>query len=105
MPPGIGYGLMPAWASGSLLDERKKRAPQPPFISYLRGDQGVQPYAPPNLGYVPSAQRFERLAPSEQQGYAGYLEDELGLHAPDVFALMDKLRPRGAMSSIPRWIA
>lgn len=112
MPPGIGYSTMPAWASTGLTPgnvfgnpaRRRMRPPQPPFLGFLRGDAGIRPFAPPGLGYVPSAQRFNRLAPSERAGAFGYFENELGLHAPDVEFLMNKLRPRGAITSRPRWV-
>jgi hypothetical protein len=102
--PSSGF---PAWASsGGIFGDtqrRRLRAPVPPFIPFARGDAGVRPFAPPGLGYVPSAQRFARMAPSEQAGFAGHLESELGVNAPDAFWLMDKLRPKRAVGAAPRW--
>lgn len=58
----------------------------------------------PGKNVLPSVQRWNRLAPSEQQGYTGYLEDELGVYSGDVFDLMNRLRPRGAVNATPRWV-
>lgn len=52
---------------------------------------------------LPSIQRWNRLAPSEQQGYTGYLQDHLGVNSQDVYGLMQKLKPAGAMTNAPRW--
>lgn len=79
--------------------------PRPPFLRYVEG-QPVRPFAPPGLGYVPSIQRLRNLAPSEQAGLGGYYEDELGLSAPDVFWLSNRLRPRLSLfGTAPRWLA
>lgn len=106
MPPGIGYGLMPAFLSGNTFDERRtlrrQTPPQVPFFDVLRGSR--TPFTPGGMREIPSLQRFSRLGPSEQEGYAGFLEDEKGIPFGDVFALMNRLRPRGAISAAPRWV-
>ena len=88
--------------------------PDTPFLSYLRGNGPATPEAggpsqsgfggmnPGGLGYVPSAQRWNRLAPSEQAGFGSYLESQRGIHSPDTYFLMNKLRPQ-QLSSAPRW--
>lgn len=54
---------------------------------------------------IPSAQRLNSLLPSQQQSYAGFLQDEAGVQSDDVFSLAQKIssgRARGL--STPRYV-
>lgn len=62
-------------------------------------------FGPGAANEIPSAQRWGRLAPSEQQGMRSWWEDELGVSGDDVMSVMQRLRPRGSVSSAPRWAA
>ena len=95
----------PPWASwANAATQKKKALPNPPYLQYLRGQSGsLAPYRPAGLGnVVPSVQQFSRANPSEQKGYAGWLNDEMGLPPEDVFWLMNRLAPRGYTAG-PRW--
>ena len=52
---------------------------------------------------LPSLQRWNRLAPSEKSMQQGIWADEAQLHTPDIFALMNRLRPTTAKTWAPRW--
>lgn len=95
----FGFSGIPAFAQ----PPNRQVISDVPFLRYLRGEQ-IRPFAPPGFPSVPSAQRYRKLAPSEQQGYGGYLESELGLNPADVFWLMQRLAPRGVGNFIPRWL-
>lgn len=90
----------PPWATA-------KGAPKLPWMRYATGETDqMNPYRPSALGgVIPSVQRFGRLNPSEQTGYAAYVADNkygLGLAPQDVFWLMNRLAPRGYTTG-PRW--
>lgn len=53
--------------------------------------------------FIPSAQRFSSLLPSERSAYAGALGDEFGLQSDDVFSLAQKLAPKARGLQTPRY--
>ena len=84
-------------------------APRMPFQDVLAGTRkrATNPGGAFNASQpMPSIQRFNRLMPSEQQGYTGYLEDELQVDSNDVYGMMQRLAPKGAgmFSQRPRWL-
>lgn len=83
--------------------------PQMPFediVSGARSGGGFNPGGAFGTGKntIPSMQRWNRLAPSEQEMQVGIWQDDLGVYAPDVLNLMNKLRPTTARSFAPRWM-
>lgn len=54
---------------------------------------------------IPSAQRMNALLPSEQQLYAGTLQDEFGAQPEDVFTLARKLAPQVSSLRTPNYTA
>ncbi len=64
---------------------------------------GTSPYGQPQRA-LPSAQRWGRLAPSEQAMQTGIWKDEAQIAPADVMSLMQKLRPRTATSWTPKWM-
>lgn len=52
---------------------------------------------------IPSQQRLNSLLPSEQQAFAGSLNDEFGVQSDDVFALARKLAPQVSGLQTPRF--
>lgn len=95
------------WYASTLPDWMKQNPGPQPFNDVLSGKpvQNFNPGGYFGVGGVtlPSAQRWNRLAPSEQQGYAGQLQDQYGVNPSDVFSIMNKLRPAGNFSVAPRW--
>lgn len=101
-----------SWYYASLPSWMKSDPGQQPFHSVLQG-KPMQSFNPggafgTNAGQggetLPSYQRWNRLAPSEQQGYQGYLQDSLGVNSNDVMDLMQKLRPGASFGGqAPRW--
>ena len=53
---------------------------------------------------VPSAQRLNSLLPSQQQSYAGFLQDEAGVLPEDVFSIAGKLMPKVRNLQTPRYV-
>lgn len=95
----MAFHEYPAWA--------RPRLPSEDILAGTRKGGGFNPGAKFGVGKtpLPSMQRWNRLVPSEQEMNVGLWQDELGAHAPDVFALMQKLRPRTpAASWVPRWM-
>lgn len=95
----------PPW----MMPQQQQSLPTPPWLRMLQGQNNVRNFSAGGMSYVPSAQRYARLAPSEQAGFQGYLEDELGVHAPDVMWNMQRLTPRsggglGSFGRAPRWL-
>jgi hypothetical protein len=100
----VSQPQVPAWAGQQPTDA----PPRNPWQDVLAGARGVANFNPGGAFGVgketlPSMQRWNRLAPSEQQGAAGYWQDHVGVSADDVYGLMNKLKPAGAFSSAPRW--
>lgn len=99
---------MGSWYANSLPTWMKQNPGPQPFHSVLQGQQ-MQSFNPggyfgPGGETLPSYQRYQHLAPSEQQGYTGYLQDTLGVNPQDVYGLMDKLKPTTSFgSAAPRW--
>lgn len=97
---------VPTWAQPSTMIQ-PGTPPRNPWQDVLEGKpaQNFNPGGAFGVGKetLPSFQRYNKLAPSEKQGYTGYLQDHLGVSSADVYDLMNKLRPHGAMSSAPRW--
>jgi hypothetical protein len=95
---------VPTWAQGPHYSAD---LPRNPWQNVLEGKpaQNFNPGSKFGFGKetLPSMQRWNRLAPSEQQGAAGYWQDQLGVSADDVFGLMQKLKPAGAYTNAPRW--
>ena len=95
-----------------MLDWKKGPAwmrPQMPFEGILSGQRpgtGFNPGAKFGVGKatLPSAQRWNRLAPSEQSMQVGVWQDEMKVHSPDVMFLMNKLRPRTSTAFAPKWM-
>lgn len=82
--------------------------PTMPFEGIVSGQRSGAGFNPggafgPGGKSLPSIQRWNKLAPSEQAMQTGIWEDEMQVHAPDVFSLMNKLRPTTARSFAPRW--
>lgn len=92
----------PTWAAQAGM-----APPRVPWQDVLEGrpTQNFNPGGAFGAGRetLPSAQRFNRLSASEQQGYSGYLQDHLKVNPDDVFGLMQKLKPQAGFSSAPRW--
>lgn len=91
------YSQIPTWM-------RQQQAPNP-FEDVLNGKQsgGFNPGGQFGAG-IPSVQRFNQLAPSEQQGLQGYYADQLGVNPQDVMWQMHKLAPQRSFNSVPRWV-
>ena len=91
--PGVSPGFMP----GVSPEQRQQSLPYQglPFWQALQGQQ-TQAFQTPQMGFIPSMQRWNRLAPSEQQGFLGIAQSEFGLDANDVMAQTQRLAPRGA---------
>jgi len=90
----------PAFLGGffGLSDERRsQKLPYQnlPFWQMLQG-RPQQAFQTPQLGFIPSAQRLQRLAPSELQGLLGVAESEFGVNADDLLYQSQKLAPRNA---------
>jgi len=64
---------------------------------------GTNPYGQPQTA-LPSLQRWNRLAPTEQAMQQGIWKDEMQVAPEDVFGLMNKLRPNTTRSFAPRWM-
>lgn len=98
------YNSLPAWM--------KSNPGQQPFNDVLAGrpTQNFNPGAAfgTNAGQggatLPSVQRWNHLAPSEQAGAQGQWSDQYGINPDDVMSLMNKLRPTTSYgSAAPRW--
>lgn len=96
----------PPWATWNQQTPKVRTAPLtiPPYLQYYNnGVSPTAPFRPQGLGsFIPSVQSYNRGTPSEQQGYEGYLSDELGIHPQDVGWLMQRLAPH-AYQRGPKW--
>lgn len=100
-----GGGFNPGGAFGP----RKEATPSVGFAGNYAGPgnpSGIVPGTPASGGYtLPSLQRWNRLAPSEQAMQTGIWKDEAQIAPNDVFSIMNKLRPKTASSFAPRWFS
>lgn len=92
------------WMPQMSAATRKRKLPEPAFLGFMQNGGGQPFQATGSLGYTPSAQRLRQMAPSELAGYGGWLEDEKGLHAPDVFWQSQRMAPRSLFQRAPKWI-
>ena len=81
---------------GDVVNRGYNSIPQVPLLPSV----GV---ATGGTSLIPSAQRLNSLLPSEQQSYAGSLQDEFGVVPEDVFSLSRKLAPKVTGLTTPRY--
>lgn len=91
------------WKQGPMWSRPKM--PFEDIASGARPGGGFNPGGAfgPGKSTLPSLQHWGQLAPSEQAMQTGIWQDEQQLHSPDIFNLMNKLRPNTASTFAPRW--